>query len=119
MVIHRDAESVLWRIDKYFKLNPSSIRDPDIYFGAKLNQMQLKKGVWAWTNSPARYVKESVANVGKYLDELADSNWQLPKKKDENPFIGYYAPEMDQKSALEQDLASWCQYLTGMLRWMV
>ena len=33
MVIHHDVESVIWRIDKYFKLNPSSIGDPDIYLG--------------------------------------------------------------------------------------
>ena len=39
MEIHHDAESVLWRIDKYFKFNPSSIGSPNIYFGAKLNKM--------------------------------------------------------------------------------
>ena len=37
MVINHDAESVLIRIDKYFKLNHSSIGDPDIYLGSKLN----------------------------------------------------------------------------------
>ena len=36
MVIHHDAESVLRRIDKYFKLNPSSIGNTDIYLGARL-----------------------------------------------------------------------------------
>ena len=35
MVIHHDAESVLRRIDKYFKLKTSSIGDLDIYLGAK------------------------------------------------------------------------------------
>ena len=35
MVIHHDAESVLRRIDKYFKLNPSLIGYPEIYLGAK------------------------------------------------------------------------------------
>ena len=56
MVIHNYLESVLWQIDKYFKLNPSSIGDPDIYLGAKLKKMQLENGVWAWANIPARYV---------------------------------------------------------------
>ena len=41
MVIHHDADIVLRQIDKYFKLNPSSIGDPDIYLGAKLKNMQL------------------------------------------------------------------------------
>ena len=39
MVIHNDAESVLWRIYKYFKLKASSIGDPEIYLGAKLKRM--------------------------------------------------------------------------------
>ena len=39
MVINHDAESVLWRIDNYFKLNPTLIGDPDIYLGSKLKKM--------------------------------------------------------------------------------
>ena len=35
-----------------------------------------------------------MANVEKYLDELADACWQLPKKKAERPFIGDCALEM-------------------------
>ena len=38
MVIHHDADSVLRIIHKYFKLNPSSIIDPDIYLGSKLKK---------------------------------------------------------------------------------
>ena len=41
MVIHHDTESVLRRIYKYFKLNPSLIGDPDIYFTYKLNKIRL------------------------------------------------------------------------------
>ena len=75
--------------------------------GAKLKKMRFENWVWAWANSPARYVKELVANVEKYLAELADAHWQLPNKKAGNPFVGYYAPEMEKTPALEQDLASW------------
>ena len=39
MVIHNDADSVLRQIYKYFKLNPSSIGDPDIYMRDKLKKM--------------------------------------------------------------------------------
>ena len=42
----------------------------------------------------------------KYLAKLDDERWQLPKNKAENPFIGDYAPEMEDTPALEQDLAS-------------
>ena len=104
VVIHNDAQSVLCRIYKYFKLNPSSIGDPDIYLGAKLNHILLENGVWAWENSPARYAKESVANVEKCLSELADARWKLPKNKAKNPFIGYYTPDMYETPAFEHDL---------------
>ena len=46
VVVHHDIESVLWRLDKYFKLNPILIDDPDIYLGSKLKKMQLENEVW-------------------------------------------------------------------------
>ena len=73
MVIHHDSESVLQQIEKYFKLNPSLIVDPAIYLGAKLKKMRLDNRVWSWLNIPARYIKELVANVEKYMAELADA----------------------------------------------
>ena len=51
--------------------------------------------------------------------ELGDARWKLPKKKDENTFVGDNASEMSNNPALEQELASWYQSLIGMLRWMV
>ena len=51
--------------------------------------------------------------------ELNDASWQLPKKKSENPFVGYYALEICDTLASEHDLASWYQYLIEMLIWMV
>ena len=39
MVIRHDAESVIRRIDKYFKIKPNSNGYPDIYLGAKLNKI--------------------------------------------------------------------------------
>ena len=58
IIIHLDAESVLRKLKKFFKLKHSLIGDPDIYLGAKLKKMRLKNGVCAWANRPARYVKE-------------------------------------------------------------
>ena len=46
MVIHHDAESVIHIIDKYFRLNTSSIGDPSIYLVAKLKNMRLDNRVW-------------------------------------------------------------------------
>ena len=119
MDIHHDADSVLRRVDKYFKLKPISIGEPDIYLEEKLKKMRLKNGVWAWVNIPAWYVKESVANIENYLVELGNARWKFPKNKDENPFVWDYAPETDNTPALQKEFSSWYQSLIGMLRWMV
>ena len=42
LVVHHDAMTILMKIDKYFKLKPSSIGDPDIYLGAKLKYTRAK-----------------------------------------------------------------------------
>ena len=34
LMVHHNAMTTLMKIDKYFKLKPSSIGDPDIYLGA-------------------------------------------------------------------------------------
>ena len=47
MVRHHDAENVLRRIYKYFKLKQCYIGNPDIYLGSKLYKMRLNNGVWA------------------------------------------------------------------------
>ena len=119
MVIHHDTESVVRRIDKYFKLKPSLIGNTGIYLGSQLKYMQLENRVWALATIPSRYVKESLANAENYLDELADTCWNLPKKRAENPFIEDYALEMYETPTLEHDLASWYQSLIGILRCMV
>ena len=35
LVVHHEAMTTLMKMDKYFKLKPSSIGDPDIYLGGK------------------------------------------------------------------------------------
>ena len=72
MVIHHDAEAVLLRIDKYFKMKPGSIGDPDVYLGATIKKMYLANGVEAWASSPSTYVLASVDTVTKYLTHLGD-----------------------------------------------
>ena len=104
MVIHHDSNSILIRIDNYFNLKPSLIGETYIYLGSKLNKMRLENGVWAWANSPVRYVNESVANVDKYLVELVDLRWNFYKNKADNPFVGDYAPEMNEIPVMEQEL---------------
>ena len=60
-----------------------------------------------------------MANVDKYLAELAEAHCQLSKKKAGNPFVRDYVLGMEKHTFLEQELVSWYQYLIGILMWMV
>ena len=51
------------KVDKYFRLKPDSIREPDMYLGAKVRPMKLGNGVWTLDLSPSQYVQESCRNV--------------------------------------------------------
>ncbi len=46
LFIHKDPDSVLKALNKYFPLKPDSVGTPDIYRSAKLKLMQLENGVW-------------------------------------------------------------------------
>ena len=117
LVIHHDATDVLLRLDKYFKMKPGSIGDPDVYLGATFKQMRLANGIVAWASSPSKYVRASVDTVTKYLTNLGDRRWSMPKKA-ANPFPGDYEPELDTTPILNPTLPSWYGSLIGMLRWM-
>ena len=116
--ISHNAEEVLNRLDKYFRIKPGSLGDPDIYLGAKLKKMRLPNGVEAWALSPARYVHQSVKNVEEYISKHLGDRWKLPSRA-ENPFTINYHPEMDTTPELKPALTTYYQSQVGVLRWMV
>jgi hypothetical protein len=118
LVVHHNATDVLLCLDKYFKMKPGSIGDPDFYLGATIKQMHLANGVLAWASSPSKYVRASVDAVMKYLTNLGDRRWSMPKKA-ANPFPGDYEPELDTTPTLNPELLSWYASLIGMLQWTV
>jgi hypothetical protein len=67
IAIGHDAMEMLHEINKYFKMKPGSIGDPDIYLGAKLCQCTLPNSVRAWALSPSKYVQEAVKMVEQHL----------------------------------------------------
>ena len=106
MVIHHDAMRVLAQLDKYLKMKPGSMGNPNMYLGATLKKMCLENRTDAWANSPAKYVWSSVENVMKYLKDLGDNQWKLPSKCS-NLFAADYEPELDESEILTAELASW------------
>jgi hypothetical protein len=63
LVINHDAIALIQEIDKFFKMKSGSIGDPDIYLRAKLQEMQLPNGVYAWSLLVSKYIQEAVRNV--------------------------------------------------------
>ena len=86
LVVHHDAMTTTMKIDKYFKLKPSSIGDPDIYLGAKLEYNRAENGVWCWTLSPSKYVQEACKNCETFIKNNFDGKYYLPKTAP-NPFV--------------------------------
>ena len=84
LLISHDAEVALHEIEKYFKMKPGSIKDPDLYLGAKLCQVRLPNGIVAWAICPSKYVQEAVQGVKDYLHTKFDG--RKLKKRISTPF---------------------------------
>ena len=117
LCLHHNDDSVLTKVENYFKLKPDSVGEIDMYLGAKVRQMKLDIGVWAWALSPSQYVKESCRNVQKYVKDNLGGIWKLPNQAP-NSFAMGYAPTLDASPVLEISSASYYQSQIGVLIWM-
>jgi hypothetical protein len=59
----------------------------------------------AWATSPSKYVWALIDMVTKYLTNLGDKQWKMPKKA-ANPFKGDYKLELDVPPLLGAELTS-------------
>jgi hypothetical protein len=116
LCVHHEALGMIKKIDRYFKMKPGSIGDPEMYLGAKLRKVTLPNGVVAWGMSPSQYVQEAVKNVEEYLARKGLPG--LPKRA-ATPFAPLYRPELDVSEELDPETASYYQSQVGILRWMV
>ena len=115
LAIHEDAVSVLREMDKYFKMQPGSIGDPNVYLGAKLRQVRFQDGVTAWAMSPSKYVQEACQTVE---DHLKKKGMNLPKRAN-GPWETGYVAELDDSPLLDPEEANFYQSQIGVLRWCV
>ena len=118
LVIHEAPKPVLGQIDKYMKLKPDSVGDPDVYLGAKLKRVTVENGVVCWGLSPSKYIQESVRNCENHLKDNFDGKYSLTKNAP-NPFAMGYDPDIDITPECEPEEASYYNSLIGMMRWMV
>jgi len=110
LCIHHNALTILDQIDKYIKLKPSSVGNPDIYLGAKLKLTTLDNGDTAWGMSPSKYAQQAVANCARHLSEKLDNRYEIPRRAD-NLFPQDYQPELDRSKPLDAECSSFYQLL--------
>ena len=115
MAISHNATEELERLDRYFKMKPGSIGDPDFYLGARLRPTTLPNGVVAWCFSSSKYIQNAVQNV---KDHLAKDGKSLPKRA-ASPMRAEYRPELDVSPELDATEATYYQSQIGVLRWCV
>ena len=106
------------KVDKYFKLKPDSVGEPDIYLVSKVRLIKLENGVWAWELNPSQYVQESCRNVHNDVKDNLCGIWKSPKQAP-NPFAMGYTPEFYASTVLDTSLASYYKSQKGFLIWMV
>ena len=117
LVIHHDAKMVLGQIDYFFHMKPESMGDPDIYLGCKLRLHIVEATqVYAWLQSPSKYVQEAVKNAETYYGKTYHAKFAT---KVSSPFSNGYRPEMDVTKELNAEEASYYQAQIGVLRWIV
>jgi hypothetical protein len=118
LCIHHDAVNVIKQLDKYFPMKPGLIGDLDIYLGTKLQQVELSNGVFAWSMSPSKYIKDAVRNVEKALSKM-DGGRRLLLTRCSAPWPRDYVSELDDSPELSPTDANYYQSLIGVLHWMV
>ena len=115
LCVHHDAKSIIYQINKYFKIKPDSIGEPKFYLGAKFSKVKLSNGVEAWGMSSSKYTQAAVANVEEHLQKTG----RKLGKKTPTPMVHGYRPELDTTPELNSGDANYYQSLVGILRWMV
>ena len=71
---------IMKKINKFFLLKPDSVGDPNMYLGAKIKYHKTPNGVWYWTMSPSKYVREACKNCKDHLSNNFDDKYKLTKQ---------------------------------------
>ena len=117
LCIHHNATEALEKLDTFFMMKPGSIGDPDIYLGSKLRKVQLDNGVWAWGQSPSKYIQDACRNAEEYLSKRF--NGRKFQKRVSGPWPANYMAEVDVSPELGSEQAAYYQSQCGVLHWIV
>ena len=81
-------------MDKYFRMKPGSLDEPNIYLGTRVKLIELLNGVMEWSLSPSKYVQEAVKNLVTYVNDKLRECCKIYKTA-VNPFVIGYEPTKD------------------------
>ena len=105
-------------IGRMFKLKKESVKEPDLYLGADIEQVVFENsddpGKTRWAMSSTNYTKKSITEVER---ELKKVDKRLPTKVT-TPLGSGYRPELDQTQELDAKRQNYYQGLIGVLRWI-
>ena len=75
-------------------------------------------GIWCWTPSPSKYVKETCKNCKTFLKNNFDGKYSLSNMAP-NTFVGGYRPKTNMTDPLDPDRAYYYHTMIGVMSWMV
>ena len=96
--ISETPKEAVSQLDKFFKMQPSSIAPPNIYLRVKVKKMRLPNMMEACTFRLSQYVQEVVSNVETFIQYLDGS--MLYMKINTHLYNGYI-PELDSSPKLD------------------
>jgi hypothetical protein len=114
---HHEPEKLMSQLEQHYRLKDKA-EAPERYLGANIERVQLSDGTNAWSMSSHEYLKNSIENLEKDLQ-----NGNLPplskfgKRSGERPFPKEYRPEMDVSPELNDESGNKYLQLIGILRW--
>ena len=116
LAISESPKEAVFQLDKFFKMQPSSIAPLNIYLRGKVQKMRLPNMLEAWTFISSQYVQETVYNVEKFLQDLDVSMLSM----NINALLSNgYRPKLDISPELDGSDGGYYQSLIGIIWWMV
>ena len=117
LIFAKEPKMTMDELGKFYELKPESVREPNIYLGADMENVQLPSGKVEWAMGSKSYVKNAVKVVEALIAE--DDPEAKLKSTARNPFPSGYKPELDVTPELNDELGSRFLQLIGVLRWEI
>ena len=117
LILVKNPKLTMDDLGKQYELKPESVKEPDIYFGADMEKVQLPNGRVELAMSSRTYVKNSVKVVESLIAE--DDPEAKLNTTARNPCPTGYKPKLNVTPELNDELGLQFLQLIGILRWAI